>query len=817
MKKHFFSFLFISFALIFQAKAQTQNFSIKANFVENNGEIIPYATVSLWRVGNIVVNNIPKKDSILVKFLITDDKGNIFFENIAQNSYKIKAEMTGFANFVSPLITLDKDVDLGKIILKSADNELEAVEIKAKRPLIEIQPDKMIFNVENLISATGSTAFELLQKSPGIVIDNNDNINLQGKPAMRIYIDGRPSPLTGKDLADYLRTVQGGDIEAIELITQPSAKYDASGNAGIINIRFKKNKNLGTNGSATLGIAHGKYTRYNGSVTLNHRTEKASYFVNYSPRIAKEYNFINLDRFQSSGRYNQTSNTIFENNAHNLRAGADFFISKTQTFGIGFNGNFGNMKAITNSNTDIDVSSTIQLPNNLKAENITNSQRFNTNFNANYRFADTSGRSLNVDANVGVFRNDRNFFQPNTYSGNQTFLQVNYRMITPTNITLANIKVDYEQKLGKGKLGFGAKTAFVNTDNNFGFYNVNATNNAETIDNTRSNVFTYLENVNALYVNYQIKIKKWDMQFGVRTEQTNSKGTLTSVQSNNNAEVKREYLDFFPSAGFSYTASQKHIWGLRYSRRIERPNYQDLNPFENKLDELTFQKGNPFLRPQYTQSLELSHTYNYTLNTSLSYSNTSGFFAQVTDTIQGNKSVMTSQNFGNLQVLNLGVTYPIEIKKWWNMFISINASHSDYYADFGNNRVINRQVQSLNFYGQQTFSLPKNFTLEFSGFWASPSIWAGVYKTKALGNLDIAIQKKVMGENGTLKLTFTDVFYTTPWRAVNEFGGLYINANGGNDSRQIRLNFTYRFGNKQVKGMKQRKTGAEDETQRIGN
>ncbi len=812
LNSYFFIFLcaMLFLTLFSFQKTQAQNFSLKATFIENTNEPLAFATISLWRIGE----KAGKKDSTLTKFLVTNEKGEVTFENIAPNNYRLKAEMSGFANFISPMINLDKDTDLGKITLKN-DGEMEAVEIKAKRPIVEIQPDKTVFNVENLISATGSTAFELLQKSPGVVIDNNDNINLQGKPAMRVYIDGRPSPLTGKDLADYLRTVQGVDIEAIELITQPSAKYDASGNAGIINIRFKKNKNLGSNGSFTLGVGHGKFTRYNGSVTLNNRTAKASYFINYSPRIAKEYNFIDLDRSQNSSRFNQTSNTASEANAHNLRAGADFFLDKKNTLGFGITGNFADVYALTNSNTDISGNNPTF--NNLKAENTTKAQRFSSNFNTNYRYADTSGRSLNIDANVGFFKNDRDFLQPNTYSGNQLFARINYRMVTPTNIILGNIKADWEQRLGKGKLGFGAKIAFVNTDNNFGFYNINPNNNAETIDNERSNLFTYLENVNALYVNYQIKIKKFDFQLGVRAEQTNSKGTLTAKQINENAEVKREYLDFFPSAGVSYNANQKNVFGLRYSRRIERPNYQDLNPFESRLDELTYQKGNPFLKPQYTQSLELSHNYAYTLNTSLSYSNTTGFFAQVTDTLNVTKSVMSTQNFGNLQVWNLGITYPMEIRKWWNMFISINASHSDYYADFGGGRVINRQIQSLNFYGQQTFSLPKNFTLEFSGFWTSPSIWAGVYRTQSLGNLDIALQKKVFGESGTLKLTVTDVFFTLPWRAVNEFAGLYINGNGGSDSRQIRVNFTYRFGNKQVKGLKQRKTGAEEEMQRIGN
>lgn len=809
MKNLLCNFIFCLIFFFFCANINAQNFSINAIITDNNDEKIPFATTSLWRVA----------DSTLIKYNISKEDGSIFFDNVPANTYQIRIQMQGFDGFKTENILVDKDIDLGKITLKSVETNLETVEIKAKKELIEVYPDKIVFNTESSIAATGTNAFELLRKAPSVVIDNNDNIILQGKPTNRIYIDGRPSPLTGKDLADYLKTINSTDIEAIELITQPSSKYDASGNAGIINIRFKKNKNLGTNGSFNIGFNYGKYARYNGGLTLNHRTKKVSYFANYSPRIAQDYGFLNLDRFQQKYQFDQTSQSVFNNNSHNLRAGADFFLHKKHTLGIGITANINTSKGITNSNTNINplFPTTTMSSEVLKAKNENSSQRFNGNFNVNYRFADTLGRSLEADINIGKYQNDRNIYQPNTYISTfpPSSSEQNYRMITPTNISLWNAKIDYAQKLGKGKMEAGIKFAIVTTDNNFRFFDVN--NGIDVLNLGKTNFFSYTENVNAGYFNYQIKIKKWEMQAGLRVEQTHSKGTLVAEQTIDNKIVKREYIDFFPSFGVSYNLNQNNSFGLRYSKRIERPNYQDLNPFENRLDELNYQKGNPFLNPQYTQSMEVSHNYKYTLNTSLSYGITNGFFAQVTDTTQTTKSVMTTQNFGSQSVWNLSIGAPLEIKKWWNMYMNVNFSHSNYFANFGQNRVIDRQIQSFNFYAQHTFSLPKKFTFEVSGFYTSPSIWAGVYRTKSLGNVDIALQKKFWNDNANIKITFADVFFTMPWRAVNEFSGLYINGTGGSDTRQIRLNFSYSFGNKQVKSIKQRKTGSEEERQRIGN
>lgn len=335
----------------------------------------------------------------------------------------------------------------------------------------------------------------------------------------------------------------------------------------------------------------------------------------------------------------------------------------------------------------------------------------------------------------------------------------------------------------------------------------------KTRNQARSNQFVYAENINAAYVNYSRQWKKVSFQGGLRLEHTLSNGKLTSSQQNKDSLVRRDYLNLFPSAGFTYNPNQNNAWGLTYSRRIERPNYKSLNPFESKIDELSYAKGNPFLQPQYTDNVKLSHTYKYTLTTALSYSYVKDFFAQITDTIEGTRNFMMEQNIANQQVINMSVSYPFDVTKWWNVFISLDAYHSRFEATNEKYVAINQTTAS--FYGQNTFSLPRKWTLEVSGWFSTPSVWGGTYLAKSLGSLDIAVQKKVFNEKISARLSVNDVFFTSFWRGDMQYGDLKIRGRGGWESRQIRLNFSYNFGNNQVKSARKRETGLEDEKGRI--
>lgn len=796
--------LFLVFASNF---LNAQSFSITGKIALEENEKVAVTSVFLY----------PESNQNLLKAVVTDAAGSFTFQGIKAGNYVLKIKYIGFEPYTSKVFTVaDKNVDLPLISLQKATAELKEVVIKKEKPMVQVLADKTVFNVENTLNATGTSGFELLRKAPGVVIDNNDYLIVEGKTGVLIYIDGKQSFLTGTDLSNYLKTIQATDIEAIEIITQPSSKYDAVGNAGIINIKLKKNKNFGTNGSLSSGYNYGKYGTSLSSASFNNRNKKNNFYGNYSNRFGSNYNFINLNRLQSETVFDSRAKTVSQVNANNIKLGYDFYANSRNTFGVVVSGNFNNSFSNGNTRTPISESNSASIDSILVARSDARNNNYNLYSNINYKFQDTTGTSFSADFDYGKYNSDRSNFQPNYYYNNTETIILSQSINaqnTPVFIDIFSLKSDYEQKLWKGKFGAGFKTSLVKTDNTFEVYNYP---DGEPIFNPElSNRFEFDENINAVYANYNRIFKKFNIQAGLRIENTNSEGNLISTQQNENQTVTRNYTDFFPSGGITYQANDNNSIALLYSSRIERPSYQSLNPFEYQIDELSFQKGNPFLKPQYTTNIKVNHTYKYTLNTSLSYSYITDFFAQVTEADGDDRNFLITRNVANQRIINLGVSYPFKVNKWWNVYASANAFQSVYTAT--NDSFTGVTQATLTLYGQNNFSLPKNFNLEVSGWFSSPSVWGGTYLTKSLGSLDLAIQKQFLNKKLNARLAFSDVLYTSPWRADATFPNLVINADGGNDSRQVRFNLSYIFGSEQVKKARSRSTGLEEEKNRIGS
>ncbi len=771
-------------------------------------------------LANITVSLLKATDSSLVKAAVSDETGSFEISSAKAGKFLLSYTSLGFEKNYSSVfeISIGQDYKASTVILKQAVKKLQDVTVTSKKPMIEIRADKTIFNVESSINATGSNALELLQKSPGVQVDNNDNISMKGKNGTKIYIDGKPTQLDAKNLAEYLKGISSNDIEAIEMISNPSAKYDASGNAGIINIKLKKNKKYGTNGSVTAGIVQGVTPKGNSSVNLNYRNKKVNLFSNISGSIGEYENTQNLYRIQSDTLYDQKSVQNSDNKNVNMKAGADFFINSKNTFGIMATTNFGNEIWNSSSYTPISYNPTGQYVKTLTAFNSIPGNRNHANFNINYKYADTSGKEINFDADFGSFKGRNNSYQPNYfYNGNMNLLgSAIYKNSTPINIDIYSAKIDAEQNLWKGKFGYGVKFSYVVTQNAYNFYDV--LGNIDIIDLPKSNSFVYKENVNAAYINYQRQLNtKWSLQTGLRLEQTNSTGILTRADglTQNDDSVKRSYTNLFPSAALTWTINKKNTLNLTYSRRIDRPSYQDLNPFENKLDELTYEKGNAFLRPQYTDNIELTHTFMGTINTSIGYSHVKDYATQVLDTTNKNATYVQQQNLATEQIISFNIGSSLPIKKWWNGYANIWYNYLLFNGEF-NNKIVSLHIPVYGAYLQQSFTLGKEYTAEMSGWFNGPGVWGATGTTKAQGGLDIGVQKQLFKKKATVKLTATDVLGTAnPWHILSNFGGLYLNGNGMWESRTIRLNFTYRFGSNQIKSARQRQTSLESESKRI--
>lgn len=801
-------FLLLSVLIAATSFAQQVSGTVK----DQQGKPVSGSTVSLLN----------SKDSSVAKLAVSASDGHYSFSSIKNGKYVISFTHVGFVpsysatfdfagsgNFAVP------DQQVSKLA-----SELKGVTVSSKKPIVEVKADRTILNVEGTINATGNDALELLRKSPGVTIDKDDNISLSGKNGVQVYIDGKPTPLTGTDLSNYLKSIQSAQIESIELITNPSAKYEAAGNAGIINIRLKKNKTFGANGSVNAGWNIGTYAKYNGGFSLNYRNKKFNLFGNYNYTRNLNQNRLNLYRTSSvDSSFDQRSVMLNKLESHGFKAGVDYYATSKSTIGVMVNGNFSNTDFANDSRTNIAYIPSKEIDRLLIANNTSTGYRDNVNFNANYRFADTSGHELNVDADYGIYNSKSNQYQPNnTYDATGTDLkqQEIYNTLTPSQIDIYSLKADYEQNFKKGKLGYGGKISYVKTDNTFQRYF--GTGTGSSVEDNHNN-FDYTENINAAYVNYNRQFKGVMIQAGVRAENTHSKGHSTGFRydydSGNNvlidSTLDRNYTDLFPSAAITLNKNPMKQWSLSYSRRIDRPSYQNLNPFEFNLDKYTFQRGNPNLQPQYTNSFAITNIYKYRLTTTLNYSHVNNVFTIVPKN-EGTKAFITNENVANQNIVSLNVSMPFQYK-WYSLFFNVNSYYSKFKGQSSDDK-IDLDVFSFNLYAQQTFKLAKNTTAELSGFYTAPSIWQGAFKTKQLGSVDLGIQQQVMKGKATLKASLSDIFNTLHWSATNNSTGQELRVNGGFESRQFKLNFNYRFGNNKVKQARQRKTSIEDENQR---
>ncbi|HLZ86931.1 MAG TPA: outer membrane beta-barrel family protein [Puia sp.] len=771
------------------------------------------------------------KDSSVVKLGISGSSGQYEFSPVAPGHYFVTVTHIGFVpqNSASFLTKQEGRIQTPAISLSRMPKELREAVVTGRKPLVEVKPDKIVLNVEGSINEVGSDALELLRKSPGVTVDKDNNLSVNGRNGVQVYIDGRPTYLSVANLGDYLKTLQSSSIASIEIISNPSAKYEAAGNAGIINIRLKKNQAYGTNMTVSAGYNIGTYSKYNGAFSFNHRDQRFNIFGDYSYNNARNEGYSTLFRTQLDTFFLQSTTLVTTNSTHNYKAGIDYFIDKKSTLGFIVNGVSSDYHVRSNSATPI-----VYLPTNgtsriLQANNRTDGSRDNLNLDLNYRYADSSGHELNIDADYGLYHLRSNQFQPNDYfdSTRKSLLYSNdYNMLSPSDIYIYSVKADYELRWAKGILDIGLKSSYVTTRNNFQEYNITNPTGGGTesvLDTLSSNDFNYKENINALYANYKRTLKGWIIQGGLRAENTNGKGISTGYKESAgpsdpfvpyDSSFTRHYTDLFPSASVTWNSHPTKQWTLSYSRRIDRPSYQSLNPFEFKLDDYTFSRGNTLLRPQYTNSVGLTFMYHYKLTANLNYSHTKDLATTIIDTTQGSKMISRQENLATQDVLSLTISYPFQYK-WYSAFVNITGFYQLNKANFGAGRTIDLNVFNTTVYTQHTLRLGRGWSGEITQYYTSPNVWLATLRASSLWNIDAGLQKTIFGGNGSFKVAVTDIFHTLQWTATSDFAGQDIRASGGSETRMLKLYLTYRFGNKHVKAARRHSNGDEEESKRV--
>jgi outer membrane receptor protein involved in Fe transport len=784
-------------------------------------------------VESATVELLRSRDSALIKTAISDKAGSIEIDNLAPAMYLFRASGVGLVTSYSNVFDIksNETTTLPNIIMAArAASQMQEVTVTARKPFIQRLNDRLIVNVDNSVVNAGSSAFEVLERSPGVTIDQNDAIALRGKQGVIIMIDGKPSPMSGADLANYLRGLPVNAIERIELITNPSSKYDAAGNSGIIDIRLKKDQRLGTNGTFTAGYGQGVYPKWNAGNTFNYRNKSVNVFGNYNYAYRKNFNHLIINRnFYNSGVFmgsdDKDNYAVMPVKSHTVRLGADFYSSKNTIVGFVVNGNFNRF------NRRGDITTTVNdiyfKPDFMFNSIGTNNDRFGNvvaNLNLKQKI-DSNGKEFTADVDYGVF-NSRSITRTASYFYNLNGSKRKEDDILDGDqngkITFKTAKADYVNPLGKSaKIEGGAKWSYVSSDKDARFYNVFSTGSQP--DAAKTNHFLYEEYNYAAYLNFSKEAKKFNFQVGLRGEQT----ILKTRQLKNNVQFKNDYFQLFPSAFFNYKLKEEQTLGASVSRRIDRPGYSQLDPFLFQIDATIYSTGQPLLKPQTTWSYELNYTLK-NLNFTVAYSHTknaqNSVLAKILDVIpsfeikpgqDSNITVQIPVNLRSSDYIGLTATAPVRINSWWNVINNINIFYNKFNGNLSGVQ-LNDGAPAANIKTTNTFTLKKGWSAELNANLNTGGRY-GYMVFQPQWGLGMGAQKNIMHGKGTVRLNMTDIFWTNRPKARVEYEGSYIeNWHAYRESRVANLSFTYRFGSNKVQQARRRTTASEEERQRAG-
>jgi iron complex outermembrane receptor protein len=807
-------FLFASI-IFFLTSVRAQNpGTIEGKIISKDPKAAESASLSLVRV----------QDSVAIKSSVVSKDGSYRFENIPEGTYFISVTAVGYQKIVSEKFEINASQKLKTvppIPLLPANKDLASVTVTARRPLIEQKIDRTILNVDALLTNTGVSALEVLENTPGVTVDKEGNISLKGKEGVMILIDGRPTQLGGADLANLLRSMNSSQMDQVEVMTNPPARYDASGTSGIINIKTKKMLNAGYNGSATAGFMQGRYPKTNESFNFNYRVGKVNLFTNLGHNYRKGFGTLTIQRKilnsntdELENYFNQRGDKINKGNFFNGKIGMDYFLSKKTTVGIVVNGASSPSESSNNNQINIlNPANELEQITRASVDQTSDWKSFNSNINFRTVF-DAKGKELTSDLDYINYSSETRQFMVNSYfdeTGNSIIKADTLQGHLPQDIKVLSGRLDYLHPLKKGaRFETGIKSSLVETDNNASY---DSTQYGIIVhDFNRSNHFVYEENVNALYANISTPLsKKLSAQLGLRLENTNAKG----VQKTTGEKFSCHYTQLFPTAYFQYKANEKNNFVINYGRRVRRPNYQSLNPFIRFIDRYTYSKGNPNLRPQVSDNIEITHSWRNLVTTTLNYSFTKDIFDNVIEQ-KGQEAYLTPANIASQQQFGITVGSNIPVTKWWTSNVNINVFNNGYEGVVSNTPVSLRATSFI-LNGIQQFKLSKSLSAEINGRYRS-GWYDGFINARPIGFVGLGFSQQVLNNAGTVRLTLRDIFYTQKFRGNSRYGNVDFSFQDVGDTRVVAIAFSYRFSKgKKIAPAKRTSGSANEEQERIGN
>lgn len=785
--------------------AQTTFSALQGKIFSDNSRPVDEATV-------VLLNS---KDSSVIKSVISNKNGVFYFDRLIAGSYLVFVTKLNYnRSYSGPYVTAPgKSRDVGFITLRSAAKQLKEVSIKGKKDFVEVRSDKTVLNVEQNIMASGASLYDVLSTSPGVKVVNDEVLYHGGQKAL-IAINGKPVLLSGEELTNFLKNYQSSSISQIELIDNAGAKYDAAGSAGgMINIILKKNRELGSNIALTESAAYGDKYKFNTGINYSLRTSKLNIFASYNYVNTSIPHTINTSRNINNGaqvdNFDLNYDADVRGSNHNFNLGADLQLTPLQTIGFLINGFYNDAAIEKRSNTYISTNG--QRDSSIKSVSEINRNIYNLNYNVNYKAdLDKAGKSvISADADFSDYHRSSNELLRNDFydaAGQTDNIPVFYQDNSPSHITIKSANLDFSQAISQNShFNIGGKSSQVNSNNQIDFTQL-ISGTYQTV-NKLTDHFVYKERIDAGYIQFNSKFDKTSFLVSLRGERTGS----IALSVNPTRRIDTSYFNLFPNAQISQQLGKNNLLTLSYARNIERPNYQDLNPFVSYVDEFYSSTGDPFLKPDYINTFRISDLLFNRYKLSLSMKETDNFFSSIFQQNDVTKAyVVTKANLGNRYQYMIEISLPVDLTNWWHVDISGVASHDRY--DYKTDTVPERKANWANVNVNQTFKISSKLSAQVITEYESPTYYV-ISNYETLYRVDAGMSYSILKGNGRIRLAVSDIFNSDYNRYFTNFGNLNLAARDKVGSRFVSATFTFHFGNSSARG----RNNSTEEQKRLGS
>ena len=791
--------------------AFAQSGKLKGQLIDEQGAAVPFANVAVMAVS----------DSALVTGAVTDAEGTFGIASPEVGSYFLRFSAIGYSTTYSKPFRVS-GVDFSKtfpeVVLKEEAALLQEVTVEAMRPKVVVEADKMVVSVEGTAMAAGSSAFDVLSKSPGVWVDQDGNLQLNGKKGVEVMIDGRPTYLSAKALQTLLEGMSAENIKNIEIIANPSAKFDAEGTAGILNINLKKNTISGMNGSAYAGYEYNGLSFYNAGTNFNYKKGNWNSFASLDfakrGRLRVQQMKRGFEGESGIAEFEQTGREVRERYLPSMRLGTEYALNDRHSIGLmtrlSFQDGVDDWNTLGQLNDYVGGRDVF-----IDARNHMEDASANGTLNLHYSGKlDSAGTTLSADLDYVRLGSEENslFVNQYTYPDNNSTIGEELSSSSLSSYDIYAARIDLEVPVSRlGMLGLGAKASHVLSESQLRFYTHEG--EVKEVDPAKSNDFIYKENIFAAYASLSSQLNDtWNLKAGLRAEKTMAEGYSLTL----NQKTPRNYLNLFPSFFLQQKVSENYKLSYSYSRRISRPNYSKLNPFVFYIDPYAYVEGNPHLRPKYTHAFQITQTFLNTYNLVLGMDHSTDYFGEVPfQDPETKQTAFATRNMDNFRSYSATLMAPVQLLPTWSVNNNFVMAHQKYNMLIEGNEVENKQF-FLMAQSNHQLRLPKDMMLEVNAAYRGPAAY-GLYRIEGQWWMDAGLKRSLMADKLDVSLKVTDIFRTMQVIGSSEINGNTTAVDQYFGNRAFSLNLRFNFSKGEKFSSKSRKVELEELDRAGGN